>query len=76
MLRGYIIRRGDKQYLARLNPYGSREFSIYAYDAAIIEKRSVAVEIIEKLARPGETWELRFLDKIKMDERMVQAWPQ
>ena len=75
MLKGYIARRGKTEYLARRNPYGGREFSIYAYDAAIIEKRTDAEEVIQRIAKPGEKWELRFLDKIEQTEEIVKAWP-
>lgn len=77
MLRHFILRNGSRGgYLARRNPYGARELTIYAWDAAPIEKLATAEAVAEKIAKPGERWVISFLDKVKMTEEVVKTWPQ
>lgn len=77
MLRYFILKMGKRgPYLARRSPYGARETTIYAWDAAPIDKLAMAEAVAERIAKPGERWEIRHLDKIRMTEEVVKTWPQ
>ena len=62
----------ERQYLAEAKKAEAKKLS---EDAAIMEKRTDAEEVIRRIAKPGEKWELRFLDKIEQTEEIVKAWP-
>ena len=77
MMQCFILWNGHRrEYLARRNPHRVLEYTIYAYDAAPIQKMATAEAVAQKIAKPGERWEIHRLDKVKMTEEVVKAWQQ